>query len=80
MREAENVLVSANEVAITLNVRKGRVYDLAREGILPSVRLGRQIRFSRRAIDEWVARGGQPLSGPGGWRNPPEPTATGPPE
>ena len=43
-----------------------RAAELARTGIIPVVRLGRQVRVSRQQIAAFFARGGQAL--PGGWR------------
>ena len=37
---------------------KYRVYDYARRGIIPCVRIGRLIRFDPRAIDELKRSGG----------------------
>jgi len=54
------------EVARILDVSESRVYELIRQGILPSVRLGRQIRVDKEALDEFIKAGGQAL--PGGWR------------
>lgn len=48
------------------NIKKARAYELARLGILPSVRLGRQVRFIPEQVDQWLEAGGQAL--PGGWR------------
>ena len=59
-------LLTAQEVADLLRVPKARVYDLARQGLLPLVRLGRQVRFEERALREWIAGGGQALSA--GWQ------------
>jgi hypothetical protein len=47
-----------------------RVYALAREGIIPSIRLGRSIRFDPAQIAAFIANGGKALNGPGGWRRP----------
>ncbi|MGE5584938.1 MAG: helix-turn-helix domain-containing protein [Bacillota bacterium] len=58
--------LTVDEVARELQVRRDRVYELARDGILPVVRLGRTIRIDREAFEEWVRRGGQ--AWPGGWR------------
>ena len=55
-------LLTAEQVAVLLQVPKARVYELAREGLLPAVRLGRQIRVSASALDEWIADGGRALS------------------
>lgn len=62
-------LLTAREVADALNVSEARVYELAREGLLPTVRLGRQVRFHPKAVAEWIENGGQAL--PGGWRREP---------
>jgi excisionase family DNA binding protein len=35
-----------------------RVYECARLGLIPSVRIGRQVRFDEDALREWVQRGG----------------------
>lgn len=61
-------LVKAPEIRKLLDLDSAaRVYDLARQGILPGVvRLGRQIRFDLDKVLEFVATGGQALSG--GWR------------
>ena len=52
-------LLTAKEVAAILRVKPARVYTLARDGLLPSVRIGdRQIRFQLSALQEWIASGG----------------------
>jgi excisionase family DNA binding protein len=40
-----------------------RVYELARLNWIPSVRLGRQVRFDPAALEEWAKRGGTQLNG-----------------
>ena len=59
-------LMNSNEVAEILFISNERVYALAREGILPCVRLGRQLRFSPGKISQFIENGGKAL--PGGWR------------
>jgi excisionase family DNA binding protein len=50
--EADNRLfLSASEVGLRFGLGKSRVYALAAEGLLPSVRLGRRIWFPRRGLD-----------------------------
>jgi excisionase family DNA binding protein len=52
-------LLTAKEVSQVLQVKPARVYELARERVIPSVRLGeRQVRFDEAALREWIARGG----------------------
>ncbi len=66
-------LLTAQQVAVLLQVPTARVYELAREGLLPAVRLGRQIRVSASALNDWIADGGRAL--PDGWRHAKQPTS-----
>ena len=66
-------LLTVPEVATQLRVSVPRAYQLAREGVLPVVRLGRQVRIEEETLRKWVAQGGQGL--PGGWRKEPGLTA-----
>ena len=52
-------MLTAREVAGLLRVPTARAYELAREGVLPCVRLGRQVRFDADALRRWIARGGR---------------------
>lgn len=52
-------LITAKELADFWQMPLARVYELARSGVLPVVRMGeRQIRFDEAALKEWIARGG----------------------
>ena len=51
-------LLTANQIAAKLQVSKIRIYEMARTGLIPCVRMGRQIRFDEQAIQKWIARGG----------------------
>ena len=62
-------LLTVNEVAELLRVSPARVYELLRTEALPAVRLGRQVRVSREALERWIDRGGKPLAG--AWRRAP---------
>jgi hypothetical protein len=54
---------------------KDRVYQLARQGVIPCIRLGSVVKFDLRKVAEWIDNGGSAL--PGGWRRePPKKTAT----
>ena len=46
----EPLFLTAAEVGSLLNLRKSRVYELAAAGLLPTVRLGRRVLFSRRGL------------------------------
>lgn len=51
-------LLTAKETAEILRVTLPRVYELAREGLIPSVHMGRQVRFDETKLREWIAQGG----------------------
>lgn len=48
---------------------KARIYDAARQGLVPCVRAGRQVLFDLDALERWAAEGGTTLAG--GWRRRP---------
>ncbi len=54
------------EVARIMDTSEQRVYELIRAGMLPSVRLGRQVRIDREALNEFIKKGGKAY--PGGWK------------
>ena len=60
-------LLHIAEAARLLDVRVGRVYEMARHGLLPVVRLGRQVRVHPAQLDAWMESGGKALAS--GWRN-----------
>lgn len=62
-------LLSIAEVAGILGVTKARAYELARTGVLPTVRLGRQYRVDPDRLQNWMDAGGTALRG--GWRRDP---------
>lgn len=51
-------LLTADAVAEVTGMSKPRIYELARIGAMPSVRLGRTVRFSAEALLAWVEAGG----------------------
>jgi excisionase family DNA binding protein len=54
-------LLPVAEVATMLAVSKARAYELTRTGLLPSVRLGRQVRVSMADLQGFIERGGSRL-------------------
>lgn len=48
-------------------MKRERVYEAVRLGLVPAVHIGRQIRIEERAFVEWVRDGGQTHAG--GWRH-----------
>ena len=57
------ILYNIREISEILKISEDRAYSLAREKILPSVRLGRTLRFSSKAIADFIENGGQALPG-----------------
>lgn len=51
-------LLTAPQVAASLGLAVPRVYELAREGNLPVVRLGRSMRFHPAQVAAFIEAGG----------------------
>ena len=51
-------LRSAEWVASRLGVSRWQVYELAKRGVLPHVKLGRLVRFDEEAIETFIRSGG----------------------
>jgi excisionase family DNA binding protein len=47
-------LLDAPAAAVLLNVRASWVRDAAREGVLPCVRVGRHLRFTKVMLEDWL--------------------------
>lgn len=54
----EDLLLTIKEVAKRLKVSEYRAYELARTGVLKSVRLGKSVRVKPSAVDEYIAQHG----------------------
>ena len=62
-------LLKCKDLAEQWSLSEDRIYTLAREGIIPSIRIGRTLRFSPTAIEEFISNGGKAL--PGVWKREP---------
>jgi len=58
-------LLRVPAVAQRIDASNARVWLLIRMGLLPAVRIGRQVRVDEEALEEWIRRGGSPLGGQG---------------
>ena len=63
---SDSKLQSLQWCATRLGVSYARAAELARQELIPVVRLGRQIKVSPSALEEFILSGGKAL--PGGWR------------
>jgi excisionase family DNA binding protein len=61
-------LLRSGPAADYLNITEYQLYNKTREGIIPAVRIGRQLRWSKEALDEFIQSGGKGFDGEGGWR------------
>jgi excisionase family DNA binding protein len=52
---ATPMLLTVRQVEATLQLGRTRTYELLRSGQLPMLRVGRLIRVSRIALEEWIA-------------------------
>jgi excisionase family DNA binding protein len=56
LKNAESIM-TIGELAEYLKIPKSTVYKLAQEGKIPCQKVGRQWRFHREAIDNWIREG-----------------------
>lgn len=61
-------LKDANYAAAFLSLSKQRLYECVRLGLIPCVRIGRQVRFDEDALKEWVKHGGCSLVNDNGYK------------
>jgi excisionase family DNA binding protein len=50
------VIMTVRDVAGYLRLSEAKVYRLAKEGCVPSFRLGKSWRFRRDMLDEWTRK------------------------
>jgi len=55
--DPDQALLKLNQAGVVLGAHEATVYRLAREGVIPSLRLGRSIRIPRKALDAMIAEG-----------------------
>jgi len=55
-REENVSIMTVHDVASYLRLSEAKVYRLAKEGCVPSFRLGKSWRFRRDLIDEWTKK------------------------
>lgn len=48
--------LTVEQAAKLLNISRNLAYDLVRQRVIPSLRLGRIIRISRSRLEEWMVQ------------------------
>lgn len=56
IRQENDPIMTVHDVADYLRLSEAKVYRLAKEGFIPSFRLGTSWRFRRDLIDEWTRK------------------------
>jgi excisionase family DNA binding protein len=54
-RRLEGPLLRPAEVAGLLAVKTSWVYEAVRTGVLPCLRIGKHVRFTRPMLEDWLA-------------------------
>lgn len=54
-------LLTAKEVAAIQGAKPARVYELSRIKLVPTVRIGRQVRYDEGALREWINAAGSTI-------------------
>ena len=58
MAKEPDSIMTIEEVAAYLKIPKSTVYILAQDGKIPCQKVGRQWRFHKEALDQWVKNTG----------------------
>jgi excisionase family DNA binding protein len=56
MKKSTGDVLTIDDLAIYLKIPKSTLYKLAREGKIPSHKIGRRWRFHKRSIERWLER------------------------
>lgn len=55
MTERESpLLLRVPEVAATLGIARSLAYEMARDGRLPTIHIGKAVRIPRRRLEAWI--------------------------
>jgi len=49
-----SMLLRIPEVARTLGIARSLAYEMARDGRLPTVHIGKAVRIPRRRLEDWI--------------------------
>lgn len=63
MTETSGEVMSLDELAVYLKVSKSTLYKLVQQGEFPGQKVGKQWRFHKRAVDDWLRANPQSARG-----------------
>ena len=52
-------VMTIREVAQYLRISEAKVYELARSGTIPALRIGKSWRFQKDLLKEWIRKGAE---------------------
>jgi excisionase family DNA binding protein len=58
--ERQHEYLKVPEVAEVLRIARSRAYELVANGEIPSIRIGRSVRVSRKELERWLEEQRQP--------------------
>lgn len=64
----DRLLLRPGEVAVLLGIGRSTAYQLIAQRVIPSVKIGKRIRVSPAALDDWIAKNAQRPRQPGAVR------------
>ena len=50
---------TVQQIADLVQLTPARIYEAIRQGLLPAIHIGRQVRIEEQAFHDWVRTGGQ---------------------
>lgn len=56
MSNEQDCILTLQELAVYLKIPESSLYKVVREGKIPAKKIGKHWRFSKPAIDAWIAR------------------------
>ena len=56
-KPSTKMTLSVNEAAELIGISRPKVYDLLRDGTLPSIHVGKKIVIPRQAVIDWLSEG-----------------------
>lgn len=60
MDKKQHEYLKVPEIAGVLRIARSRAYELVGSGEIPSVRIGRSVRVSRKELERWLEEQRQP--------------------
>ena len=49
-----NVLIMVEEIAVLLDIGRSSAYELVKQGLFRTVKVGTAIRISKKSFDDWL--------------------------